>query len=86
MRPISDKSDTSEKNDSPPLPATSCESTPACTGSEAANLSESRLEKLARIRAAIDAGHYDSDELLEKSLARMLQRFENDEDSRNHKQ
>ena len=35
-----------------------------------------REEKLAAIRRAIDAGAYDSDEILEKALNRMLETLE----------
>lgn len=37
-----------------------------------------REEKLAAIRRAIDAGAYDSDEILEKALSRMLETLEDD--------
>lgn len=37
-----------------------------------------REEKLAAIRRAIDAGAYDSDEILEKALRRMMETLEDD--------
>lgn len=40
-----------------------------------AEANQLRQEKLAEIRRAIAAGAYDSDELLEKSLARMISKL-----------
>jgi anti-sigma28 factor (negative regulator of flagellin synthesis) len=37
-----------------------------------------RQEKLAAIRRAIDAGHYDNDDILEKAFNRMLQRVQSE--------
>ena len=37
-----------------------------------------RAEKLAAISAAVAAGHYDSDEMLEKALGIMLDRLDAD--------
>jgi anti-sigma28 factor (negative regulator of flagellin synthesis) len=37
-----------------------------------------RQEKLAAIRRAIDAGHYDSDDILEKAFNRMLHRVQSE--------
>jgi anti-sigma28 factor (negative regulator of flagellin synthesis) len=50
---------------------------PAVSGPEAEQL---RQEKLAAIRRAIDAGQYDSDDLLEESLKIMLDRLDEQED------
>ncbi len=43
-------------------------------------LGEMQNEKIASIRAAIAAGSYDSDELLQKAIAKMLQRIDEDSD------
>ena len=40
-----------------------------------------RQEKLATIKKAIEAGAYDSDELLEKAMERMKAAIENDKES-----
>ena len=40
-----------------------------------------RQEKLAAIRKAIDAGAYDSDQLLEKAMNRMREAIEGETDS-----
>ena len=40
-----------------------------------------RQEKLAAVRKAIDAGDYDSDQLLEKAMNRMREAIEGETDS-----
>jgi hypothetical protein len=37
-----------------------------------------RQERLVAIRKAVEAGEYDSDELLEKALERMIRRIQSD--------
>lgn len=87
MRPIFDKSDTPASNNGPPPPATSGESSADGKVPEAFNVIEPGHEKLARIRQAIESGHYDSEKLLEESLARMLQKLEeNEKNSRKSEQ
>ena len=50
---------------------------PPISDSEAAAL---RAEKLAAIKKAVDAGDYDSDDLLEKAMQRMLDAVEKEAD------
>lgn len=47
---------------------------------ELARLRQSRKDRLARIKAEIDAGTYDSDELLDAALGRMLHNINMDDD------
>lgn len=49
---------------------------PVISDAEAASL---RAEKLAAIKRAVDAGDYDSDELLEKAMQRMMDAVEKDD-------
>jgi anti-sigma28 factor (negative regulator of flagellin synthesis) len=83
MRPISDKSDTPDKKDGSQRPETSSESRVDSKVPEDSKMNESRDEKLARIRLAIESGQYDSEELLENSLARLLQKLEKEKNSQN---
>jgi hypothetical protein len=39
---------------------------------------KARQEKLAAIRRAVEAGHYDNDEILEQAFNRMLQRVQSE--------
>ena len=42
------------------------------------NLRETREERLRRIKADVDAGHYDSDERLERAVELMIRRMYDD--------
>lgn len=42
------------------------------------NLPETREERLRRIKANVDAGHYDSDELLDQAMELMIRRMSDD--------
>ena len=59
----------------------------ASSGSKTANsISETeaaalRSEKVAAIKKAVEAGAYDSEELLEKAMTRMKERIENEDNS-----
>ena len=86
MRPISDKSDTPEHKDTRQLPVTSGESSADSQVPGSQDVNELRESKLARIRLAIESGDYDSDELMEKSLSRLLEKIENEKDSQNAEQ
>ncbi len=65
---------------------------PACSGSSRpvpevdpvdldllAELHQARKDRVAQIKSAIDAGQYDSDELLNAALERMLEQVVSDE-------
>lgn len=72
MNPSTQNPSSSVKASGPPSKADSGEA----DSLTAEDVAQQRAERLAAISAAVNAGHYDSDEMLEKALGIMLGRIE----------